>query len=363
MRGYSPRIWSIDGNFPGNLRLVSLYQTLVFAVTHRAIGIPLSIVSVFAIGIRGAVRISGIESLDHLLGDRALFGLLVRCAGGADILDSESSSGNRRWFFAAGIAAAAACLTKSAGLRSCPRFSSAVCGGAIGDPRVSSSHPVLPAIAGWTLWANGHRTPSDQPILWYYTDYIGAFLKNDGGLRALPDIIPHNLLSIMAASGSVVIHDLPDSMPGRFLCILVVAAMVTGAVRIVKRTGLIEYPLFCLFLALTLSLWNFSPTVRLMLPIFPLLAIGLYLEGGVLAALDPAFASRKRFRESRGCVCDSRRAFSCGCLYGIRQNTDLYRSRDSRAVAAEPRIDRAKPRSLSLVPRVASIVGRGAGVR
>ena len=117
---------------------------------------------------------------------------------------------------------------------------------------------MLPAIAGWTLWASLHRIPSDQPILWYYTDYVGAFLKN-GGIRALPDIIPHNLLSIIAASGSVVIHDLPDSMPGRFLCILVVAAMVTGAVRIVKRTGLIEYPVFCLLLALTLCCVEFQP--------------------------------------------------------------------------------------------------------
>ena len=115
------------------------------------------------------------------------------------------------------------------------------------------------------------------------------------------------------------IYDLPDSMPGRFLCILVVAAMFMGAVRIVKRTRLIEYPLFCLFLGLTLSLWNFSPTVRLMLPIFPLLAIGLYLEGGVLAALIRRSLRGKDFG-NRATAYVILVALFCGCAYGIRKN-------------------------------------------
>ena len=264
-------------------------------------------------------------------------------------------------FLAAGILAAAACLTKSAGILIVP----AVLIGGLRSRDWRSVGvflaPVLPAIAGWTLWANAHRTPSDQPILWYYTDYVGAFLKN-GGLRALPDIIPHNLVSIMTASGSVVIHNLPDSMPGRFLCILVVAAMVTGAVRIVKRTGMVEYPIFCLLLALTLTVWNFSPSVRLMLPMLPLLAIGLYLEGGVLAALIRRSLQGKDF---------GNRVAAYVILAGILvrmfvrdpPERHLHRSRDSRAVAAEPRTDRPQPRSLSLVPRVAAGFGGGAGVR
>jgi len=203
--------------------------------------------------------------------------------------------------------------------------------------------PVLPAIAGWTLWASGHRTTSDQPILWYYTDYIGAFLNN-GGLRALPDIIPHNLYSIMAASGSVVVHDLPASMPGRFLCVLIAAAMVTGAVRIVKQTGLIEYPIFCLLLALTLSLWNFSPNVRLMLPMLPLLAIGLYLEAGVLAALIRRSLQGKDFGNRAAAYVFLAAIFS-GCLYGIRQN-GIFIAREIPALLQQGRQWTARSREV-----------------
>ncbi|MGH9648373.1 MAG: hypothetical protein ACRD4E_16330, partial [Bryobacteraceae bacterium] len=203
--------------------------------------------------------------------------------------------------------------------------------------------PVLPAIAGWTLWASFHRIPSDQPILWYYTDYIGAFVKN-GGLRALPDIVPHNLMSIMTASGSVVIYNLPDSMPGRFLCILVVAAMVTGAVRIVKRTGLIEYPIFCLLLALTLSVWNFSPSVRLMLPMLPLLAIGLYLEGRVLAQLIRRSLQGKD-RGNRVAAHMILAAMVVGCLFGIRQNA-IFITREIPALLQQSRELTARSREV-----------------
>ena len=202
---------------------------------------------------------------------------------------------------------------------------------------------------------------SDQPILWYYTDYIGAFIKN-GGLRALPDIIPHNIMSIMTASGSVVIHNLPDSMPGRFLSILVVAAMVTGAVRIVKRTGLIEYPIFCLLLALTLSVWNFSPSVRLMLPILPLLAIGLYLEGGVLAGLIRRSLQGKDLGNRVAAYMILAGIF-VGMLIRDPPERYLHCSRDSRAAATEPRVNGAQPRRLSLVPYVAASFGGGAGLQ
>jgi hypothetical protein len=95
--------------------------------------------------------------------------------------------------------------------------------------------------------------------------------------------------------------------------------MVTGAVRIVKRTGLIEYPIFCLLLALTLCVWNFSPSVRLMLPMLPLLAIGLYLEGSVLAALIRRSLQGKDFG-NRMAAYVILAGIVVGCLFGIRQN-------------------------------------------
>ena len=331
-------IWSMNGNFPGNLALVSLYQALVLV----------SFIALSGLLFR-SFQFSPLESA-ALCALLALSPWIIYWATVpfSDYLFAALVAGtfllfNRRLFLAAGIMAAAACLTKSAGVLIVP----AVLIGALRSRDWRSVcvflAPVLPAIAGWTLWANAHRMPSDQPILWYYTDYVGAFLKN-GGLRALPDMIPHNLVSMMTASGSVVIHDLPDSMPGRFLCILVVAAMVTGAVRIVKRTGLIEYPIFCLLLALTLSVWNFSPSVRLMLPIFPLLAIGLYLEGGVLAALIRR-SLRGRDFGNRAAAYVILAGILMGCLFGIRQNA-IFIAREIPALLQQGREQTARSREV-----------------
>jgi hypothetical protein len=336
-------LWSIDGNFPGNLRLVSIYLAVVLVsfialsgLLFRSFGFsPLvsAALCAFLALSPWIVYWATVPVSDYL------FAALV--SGTFWLLNRAPSK--RWWFLAAGITAAAACLTKSAGMLIVP----AVLAGSFRRRDWRSAGivlvPVLPAIAGWMVWANVHRAASDQPILWYYTDYIGAFLKK-GGLRALPDIIPHNLVSIMTAAGSVVIHDLPDSMPGRFVCILIVTAMITGAVRIVKRTGLIEYPVFCLLLALTLSVWNFSPSVRLMLPMFPLLAIGLRLEGGVLAHLIRRSLQGKDWG-NRVTAYAILAGILLGCFYGIRQNS-LFIARQIPALLQQSRQWTARSREV-----------------
>ena len=331
-------IWSMDPNFPGNLTLVTMYEALVLAAFIALSGLLL--------------RSFGISPLISaaLCAFLALSPWIIYWATVpfSDYLFAALVAGtffmlNRRWFLAAGILAAAACLTKSAGMLIVPAV--LIGGFWRRDWRSALTFlaPVLPAIAGWTQWANGHRTPSDQPILWYYTDYIGAFVKNSG-FRALPDIVPHNLVSIMTAAGSVVIHDLPDSMAGRFLSILVVAAMVTGGARIAKRTGLIEYPVFCLLLAVMLALWNFSPSVRLMLPMFPLLAMGLYLEGGVLADLIRR-SLRGKDAGNRAAAYVILALLLAGGLYGIRQNS-IFIARQMPALLRQSREWNARSREV-----------------
>ena len=331
-------IWSINGNFPGNLTLVAIYQALVFA----------ALVVLCALLFR-SFRFSALESA-AMAAFLALSPWIIYWATVpfSDYLFAALVAGtflllNRRLFLAAGLVAAAAYLTKSAGLLIVP----AVLIGTVRRRDWKSAGlfliPVLPAIAGWTLWASSHRTPSDQPILWYYTDYISAFLKN-GGIQALPEIVPHNLWSIMAAAGSVVIHDLPESMLGRFLCVLIAAAMATGGVRIVKRTGSIDYPVFCLLLAVTLALWNFSPNVRLMLPILPLLAMGLYLEGQVLAGLIRRSMQGKDLG-NRVAAYVILIAILSGSIYGIRRN-GIFIAHDIPALLQQGRESTARSRQL-----------------
>ena len=336
-------IWSINGNFPGNLTLVAIYQALVFVAlialsallfrSFRFSPLESAAMAAFLALSPWIIYWATVPFSDYL------FAALV--TGTFVILNR--ASGSRGLILAAGLTAAAAYLTKSAGLLIVP----AVLIGCIRRHDWKSAglflFPVLPAIAGWTLWASSHRTPSDQPIVWYYTDYIGAFLKN-GGIQALPEIVPHNLWSIMAAAGSVLVHDLPDSMLGRFLCVLIAAAMVTGAVRIMKRTGSTDYPIFCLLLAATLGLWNFSPNVRLMLPILPLLAMGLYLEGQVLTGLIRR-SMQGRDLGNRVAAYVILIAILSGCVYGIRRNA-VFIARDIPALLQQGRESTARSRQV-----------------
>ncbi|HEY2845461.1 MAG TPA: hypothetical protein VGJ09_17490, partial [Bryobacteraceae bacterium] len=72
-------------------------------------------------------------------------------------------------------------------------------------------------------------------------------------------------------------------------------------------------------LALTLSVWNFSPNVRLMLPMLPLLAMGLYAEACVLSDLV-ARSMRARDFANRAAAYLLVAALLAGCGFGIRQN-------------------------------------------
>jgi hypothetical protein len=312
-------IWSINGSFPGNLVLVSMYQSLamvafiaVSAFLFRSFGfsaLESAALAAFLALSPWIIYWATVPFPDYL------FTALV---AGTFVLLHHAQQKSRGWFLAAGVMAMAAYLTKPAGLLLVPAV--LIKGFRRRDWRSLALFlaPVLPAAAVCTLWANARLTPSDQPILQYYTGYVGAFFKG-GALAALPDIIPHNLTSLITALGTAVIQDLPTSMPGRFLCVLIAAAVVSGTVRISKRTGRVEYPVFCLLLALTLSVCYFSPTIRLMLPLLPLLAMGLYAEGAVLIE-HIARSVKGQELTNRITAYGITAAAVVGCLYGLHSN-------------------------------------------
>ena len=311
-------IWSLHPAFPGNLTLVAIYQALVLVAFIALSGL---LFRSFQFSWLESAALCAFLALSPWIIYWAtmpfsdyLFAALV--AATFAILNRAPRDG--RWFLAAGALTAAAYLTKPAGALIIPAVLVGCCFRREWRSAGLFLLPALPVIAGWALWSNSHSVRSDQPIFWYYTEYFGAFLKT-GGIRALPDIIPHNLMSLMAASGSVLVQNLPDSMPGRFICVIIAAGTVTGAVRVYRRTGSVEYPVFCLLLALTLTVCHFSSNVRLMLPMFPLLAMALYLEGGVLAGLirGSLHGSDVANRMAAWAILA---AIGGGCLYGVRQN-------------------------------------------
>jgi len=337
-------IWSIDGNFPGNLTLVAIYQALVFVAL---IALSALLFQSFQFSPLESAAMAAFLALSPMViywgtvpFSDYLFTALVAAAF---ILLQHARQKSGRWFLAAGVMATAAYLTKPAGLLIVP----AVLLGGIRRREWRSLllflAPILAAAAACTLWAYVHLTPSDQPILRYYTGYLGTFFKG-GALAALPDIFPHNVTTLMMTLGSVAVQNLPASMAGRFVCILTTAAMVRGTVRIVKRTGLIEYPVFCLLLALTLSVCYFSPTVRLMLPLLPLLSMGLYAEGTVLAQ-HVVRSIQGREIANRIAAYGITAAVLAGCAYGLVSN-GRFIAREIPALLQQSRESTARSREV-----------------
>ncbi len=269
---YQPLFPLLEAVWGTNLRAIAALQTLIF----------IAFVLVAAWFFR-ASRFSPLESAG-LASMLALSPLVIYWAAiptadylFAVLVIATFLALDQGWLLAAGILTALAYLTKSAGLLIVP----AVLFGLIRTQdwrRIGLFLlPVIPAVGGWMLWAHQHRAAPGHVVLAYYTDYLGYHLRS-GGLAALPDIVMANAVTLCSAAGSLLVHDLAESLPGRFLSILVAAAAVTGGIRLARRTGRSEYPIFCALLTVVLCLWNFSPSVRLILPIAPLVLLGVYLE-------------------------------------------------------------------------------------
>ncbi len=262
-------IWKLNPRFPANLPAVALLQMvffLAFIVLAAAYlgwaGFSPALAAVVATSPL-VVYWAAIPMAD------TLFAALV--------MGVFLATGRQAWLLA-GVLAAAAYLTKSTGLLLVPAVGFALLLKRQWRPLATFLLATVPAIAGWLLWSKLHRSPPAHLVLAYYTDYTGYLLRG-GGLQALGDIVPANAVTLCTAAGSLFWHDIADSLIGRFLSILVAAATVTGGVRLARRTGAPEYPFFCALLAAVLCVWNFSPSVRLILPLAPLVVVGVWLEG------------------------------------------------------------------------------------
>jgi hypothetical protein len=290
-------LWPARGGFPGNLP--------VFAGAQWVIAVAFFLLS---FGLFRALGFSDLKSAwmlaflalnpwlafwSLLPTSDALFSALVV----ATFLSLHRFRENPRWWWLGGLTAAAACLTKSAGILVVPAL---LAGGWRRQDWKRTATMTLPAViafAGWSGWSALHRIQAKHPVMLYYTDYVGFHIKM-GGIPALPDIIQTNLPALIGAVGNSVLYDLAESTLGRFLSVIVLAAAIAGIIRITRRNAAIEYPIFCGLLTLVLLMWNFTPNARLMNPLLPLLTMGAFVEAEHVWSLiraslrSPKFSNR-----------------------------------------------------------------------
>jgi hypothetical protein len=146
----------------------------------------------------------------------------------------------------------------------------------------------LPILFAWALWTANHRVGHD-PTLTYYTDYLGFQFANVGWDNIIT-VLWKNFDRILYSIGSLVMPKIVENLPLKILTQVIAAAMIAGVVRLLRKGVLVDYALFSAFSTAILLVWHYPATERFVLPMFPLLVVGLIAECEHLWAMfRPAF--------------------------------------------------------------------------
>jgi len=273
-------IWRADGDFPANLRWATL---LAWALLPVYLLLLLRLCREFGMGRRGRWALAALAALNPvvvafslLLMSELLFCvLLVAVMVVAErALRAEASV----WLpLAAGLLAGAAFLTRSAGLllmmsglacfllrKQLARAALFACG-------------MLPAVAGWHAWAAAHAPAGHDPATLYYTSYAGFHFAAVSA-RELLALIWRNLGGLVFGTGELLLFTDSVSFWSVQLGRLLTAGAIAGTVRLARRRGLLQFPVFALCYGGVLLLWHFPPESRFVMPLLPLLLAGLWTE-------------------------------------------------------------------------------------
>jgi hypothetical protein len=141
--------------------------------------------------------------------------------------------------------------------------------------------PSIPMVAGWFLWGHLHPAVVATKL---GVPYLDEFLKMVKGT----DPASHFLLEMATFSASTAESFFPGLLQylyGIPLHHLILAASIVGAVRLGRRK---QWPLILIFGALYLlmiMLWTFEDLNRLVVPVWPVLLVGIAEEANHLATL------------------------------------------------------------------------------
>jgi hypothetical protein len=139
---------------------------------------------------------------------------------------------------------------------------------------------MLPAVVGWNVWVRWRLVPTADPILMYYTDYLGYHLLTVT-LPGYPSMIANNLDALLGSMGGLLLQSAEGA--GIRERILGVLALV-GMLRHFRRIGWNPYHVFAFGYMALLVVWHYPPDVRFMLPLLPIVLAGLWTEGALLFA-------------------------------------------------------------------------------
>jgi hypothetical protein len=277
-------VWKLNSRFPENLRIAAalawlwlpIYVVMVRMYLRRLGFQGLAFTSLWVIAALNPLACVFSVSLMPELLFASLWLASLLAAGRAAREDTPV------WMAAAaGLLGALAYLTRSAAL---PLLVTAplcfVLRGRYGRA-VLFMAAMLPAVAGWQFWVATHVSHSWDLVTLYYTNYFGFELYNVP-LSDVPLVLWNNLDGFLMGVGRLLTFDIEPFDSKHFERVIAVAA-IAGTVRLARRSGQLQYPLAALGFAALLLIWHYRPDPRLVFPLYPLLAAGLWTELANLA--------------------------------------------------------------------------------
>jgi len=277
-------VWKLNPVFPLNIPLASLAVWLAFPVYvllvrkvllqcglgERPNGKLVVWVLTFAAALNPFATVLSISLMPELLFTTAFLACIL-------VAERALKAGSPAWLApAAGLLAGFAYLTKSAAL---PLLLTAPLCFALRKQYKRGllfAAAMLPAVVGWQLWVLAHASRSHDLVTVYYTNYLG-FQRYNVTLPDLPRVVWYNLDGYIRGIGKLLTF---DTAVGNFVHLerIIAVAAIAGAVRLTRRSGLLQYPLAALGITAILLVWHYQPDQRFVFPLYPLLAGGLWTE-------------------------------------------------------------------------------------
>ncbi len=245
-------VWKLRPDFPANLPLAAALNWLMLPAyllaawkLTREIGLEWRrrVMLLFALALSPTVVFLAANMLADLM-----FAALVLCALALAERVSNGRAGAMT-ALAAGVVGGAAFLTKTAALPLLVTVPGLLLWRGRTGLRAASTRalyfavPLLAAIVGWGYWTHGHRMASTDPLVLYYTDYLGLY-RHNLAWGDLPKVIQTNCRFLLNAIGELIVFHPGAGAAFDFLLMALGLLSVSGAIRWIRTKGLSQYAAF-----------------------------------------------------------------------------------------------------------------------
>jgi hypothetical protein len=272
-------VWRLDAHFPENLpkvtalcwSLLPLYVFLVFrflrqwGLSQREAG---GICALTALSPH--VVLSGLMTMSELA-----FGVLLMAT--LLLLERSMTEPGTAMVALAGMAGGFAFLTRTQGIALLLSASAVLLW------RKRWLHAAVFSLlfgvfaAAWLLWTHAHAYTGTDPVTIYYVDYARFYLASVHA-SDIPQFVQTNLDSMATATARLLFATSGLDLPSRMFAWVIAIAAASGIRRMVARSGQVHFAMFSVASFLMFVPWNWPPNERYLLPLWPVIATGFYLE-------------------------------------------------------------------------------------